>query len=326
MSDDVYMDFIGYSLGDKVESIEEANQRELLISNPEILRETGFDSHHFCSDGMTSYDLANLAVKNTFSKIESDGVDIDKSDIDAILYATCITENGNLGSRKKFEETKDVKPLMDYPVSHLQADLGMDNAFLMGLNQTACTSLLGTLRFGSALLKAEPDLNYAICVTADRFPKGAIYEQVFNLISDGSASCLLRRDTGKFKILACHHISNGAMAQANDDETAGFYFNYTVRSISETLSKIDFSFGDIDWVVPQNTFDRAWEVMASFLSISMDRVLMPSRSTVAHCISGDNAINLSMSDDAGVFSPGDIIVMPMAGFGLNWSCVVLEKI
>jgi 3-oxoacyl-[acyl-carrier-protein] synthase-3 len=137
---------------------------------------------------------------------------------------------------------------------------------------------------------------------------------------------VVNRHGGRVKILDAHHISNGAMAQANDDETAGFYFNYSYRVIDQLLKRNNLTINDIDWIVPQNTNIKAWEVLSSILHFDYQRVLTPTREDIGHCISGDNIINLKHADDNGIFQPGDKILLPMAGFGLNWSCVLLEKV
>jgi 3-oxoacyl-[acyl-carrier-protein] synthase-3 len=215
---------------------------------------------------------------------------------------------------------------MDFPVSHLQSDFNMSRAFVMGVNQTACTSLLGSLRVAKALLASEPNLIDVLCLTADRFPNGAKYEQGYNLISDGAACCSVSKQKGQFRIVDCHQISNGAMARASDEETAGFYFNYTCRSLTEILQRNEMVLDDINWIVPQNTNVKAWQVLSSVLNFDFEKVLMPTRREIGHCISGDNIINLMVANDRAMIGDGERILMPMAGFGLNWSCVILEKV
>lgn len=321
---EVFLDFIGQSLGENTQSIESAHNRGWLKTDPSVLRESGFNQHHFASTDSTPYTYALAACKESMHLSSQANPRIAAAEIDCVLYATCITENGNIGDRQTFLTSGDVKPLMDFPVSHLQADLELTNAFVAGLNQTACTSLLVAIRFAKALLLAEQNNQHVLCVTADRFPEGAYYEQVYNIISDGAASCLVTTVPSAFKILACHQITNGAMVSANDDETAGFYFNYTVNTINETLARAGKTINDLDWIVPQNTFQKAWQVMSSFLRVSCEQVLMPTRPDIGHCISGDNLMNLKAAQQLGVFKRGDLIILPMAGFGLNWSCILLE--
>src|SRR6185295_16544441 len=134
-----------------------------------------------------------------------------------IVYATCLPCNANVGSWTRFEETRDVKHVMDFPASHLQADFGLDDAAVIGLGQQACTWMLGSLRVARALIATEREMNRILCLTADRFPKGALYEQSYNLISDGAAACIVSREPSAFEYVGGHQITNGALAAASDD-------------------------------------------------------------------------------------------------------------
>ena len=322
MLDDIFINDFGYALGSQRCTVAATSDRGATFSSQALLEESGFEHHYICDNQESPYDLARRAVDNLRAARPTRSLE----DIDTILYATCLTCNGNIGSWDLFRQTKDVKSLMDFPVSHLQADFNMSKAFVLGLNQTACTSLLASLRVAKALLASEAHLNTVLCLTADRFPNGAVYEQGYNLISDGAACCSISRQKGPFKIIDCHQISNGAMAQASDDETAGFYFNYTHRSVKEVLERNDMVLGDIQWIVPQNTNVKAWQVLCSVLAFDFQKVLMPTRTEIGHCISGDNIINLMVANQREMIRRGDRILMPMAGFGLNWSCVILEKV
>lgn len=317
----IYLNEMGYALGEKRQSLEESFEHGETFSEVSLLRDSGFVYHHKCSDHQTAYDLARSALDNLIT-------DHNKSlkSVSGILYATCLSCNGNLGQTSEFESTRDVKYLMDFPASHLQAEFEMERAFVMGLNQTACTSLLGALRVAKALLSTDSSLNEILCLTADRFPNGAAYEQTYNLISDGAAACVVSREKQGYRIIDCHHISNGAMARANDDETAGFYFSYSNRVVNELLDRNKLQLSDISWIVPQNTNIKAWEVLSSIMRFDYSRVLVPTREDIGHCISGDNIINLKTVSEKNIIQSGDLVLLPMAGFGLNWSCVLLEKV
>ena len=318
----IYLDAIGFSVGSLRQSIEEAEAGQLLLSPSDVLKESGFEFHHRCPDNESTYDLA---VRACAAVLAAASVPDITQHIDLICFATCIPGNGNIGASTMFDASGDVKYLMDFPVGHLQAKFNIERAQTLGISQMACTSLLGAIRVGASLLASE-DLAHCLCITADRFPIGAKYEQSFNLMSDGAAGCLLSTRGGEFIYRGAHHITNGAMAQADDDETAGFFFNYSYRLIQETLQKLGLQLDDVQWIVPQNTNSKAWQVLASLLRFDLERVLMPTRGEIGHCISGDNLINLHACLQDNLFEPGDIVLLPMAGYGLNWSCVMLEKV
>jgi len=169
-------------------------------------------------------------------------------------------------------------------------------------------------------------MSQAICLTADRFPRGARYEQAYNFISDGAGAVLVSREPKGFRVIACHQITNGAMARASDDETVGFYFSYTQKLLEETLVKAGMSVADLAWIVAQNTNRKAWQILAALMKFDYERVLMPTIGSVGHVISGDNIVNLAHADAAGRFASGDRVLLTMAGYGLNWQAVLLEKV
>lgn len=316
MTRGVYVDHFSYALGSVAEDVDAAATRGVTETQASALVAAGFRQHWLCSAGETAYDLARRAVEPLADHL---------GDVGAIVYATCIPLNASVPHDEEFRATRDVRYLMDFPASHLQADFGLDRATVIGLDQQACTGMLGSLRVARALLIAEPDVGRVLCVTADRFPDGAIYEQSYNLISDGAAACIVANQAAGFRVLAAHGMTNGAMVMASGDEAVGSYFGYAHRVIGETLARCDLAPADVDYVVPQNTNPKAWHILAKLLGIDPARVRMPSIGDVAHVISSDNVVNLARLVAVGELRPGQRVVLFMAGYGLNWQCVVLEK-
>lgn len=314
---DIFVGDLVFALGERRESVEAAGERGVLLSAPAALREAGFANHHFCAPETTAYALAHAAVTTLADRIRG---------VDVLLHATSLPCNGNVGSEARYRETRDVKYLMDFPVSHLQADFGLDRALVVGVNQLACTSLIAAIRLAAMILRSESHLEKALVVTADRFPHDALYEQSYNLISDGAAGCLVSRVRSQFRFLGGHGITNGAMAFASDDQTIGNYFTYTHRLIMELLARHHMAIGDLHWIVPQNINRVTWEVLASLLKLDRERVLFPTMPDVGHMISGDNIVNLARLVDDKRFRPGDRILMPVAGYGLNWQAILLEAV
>lgn len=320
----IYLDFPAYRLGTNRRSVQQAEVDGVLFSASSALADAGFGEHHHCPDTETAYDLAKGTLDDMLTSYPETRDLLPRTDL--ILYVNCLPLNGNTGDVHQFEATRDVKHLMDFPASRLQADFGMEQSYVMGISQQACTGMLGSIRVANAMLQAEQDLQQVLCITADRFPPGAVYEQAYNLISDGGAACIVSREARGYRFLGAYHITNGAMAAANDEETAGFYFSYSHRMITELCRKAGITVNDVQWIVPQNTNQKAWRILASVLRFDFERILMPTIGTAGHCISGDNIINLKTVQAQNRIQPGDKILLPMAGFGLNWSCILLEKV
>jgi 3-oxoacyl-[acyl-carrier-protein] synthase-3 len=312
-----YVDAFSFALGGRQVSVQDSVAGGHVKTGAAELLAAGFRQHHICEPSETAYDLARSAVA---------GLGAERlADIDAIVYATCIPANGGMGDGTRFAETGDVKHLMDFPASRLQAEFGLDGAAVFGLTQQACTSALGSMRVASALLAAEPDLDRVLCVTADRFPSGAYYEQAYNLISDGAVACVVSRSPGGYRLLAAHQITNGAMVTADDDETVGAYFTYTHRLVGELLAKAALTAADLDWVVPQNTNAKAWQILSRLLGIDPARVFQDSLPDIGHMISGDNLVNMAYLAARRTVRPGEKLLLVMAGYGMNWQGLLLEK-
>jgi 3-oxoacyl-[acyl-carrier-protein] synthase-3 len=308
----VYAGSFAYALPARKQHLRESAATGLLRSDPDDLEAAGFRWHRVCDEGESAYDLARTAVAEIARRGEL-------THIDAIVYATCLPPSGLAPSR-------DVKELMDFPASRLQAEFGLPQAVVFGLHQQACTGMLGSLRLAAALLSAEPAWERVLCVTADRFPPGAWYEQAYNLISDGAAACVVGRDTARYRLLTVHQITNGGLARAGDDETVGTYFAYTHRLMRETAARAGMAVHGFDWIVTQNTHELAWQILARLLEVDHARVWSPSLPDVGHVISADVVVNLLALQESGRIRPGQRIALVMAGFGLNWQAAVLEAV
>jgi 3-oxoacyl-[acyl-carrier-protein] synthase-3 len=195
---------------------------------------------------------------------------------------------------------------------------------VVGIGQQACTGLLGALRIARALLLAEPELDTVLCLTADRFPVGASYEQAYNLVSDGAVSCTVSRRPGPFRLLGVEQVTDGALGSADDDETVGAFFTQTCAVVERLCARLGMKTGDVDWVVPQNTNVHAAPILARLLGLEGEQVHAPSVGSVGHLIAGDALVNLADLHDSGRTRPGQRIVMPIAGYGLNWQAAMLE--
>jgi 3-oxoacyl-[acyl-carrier-protein] synthase-3 len=313
----VYLHDPVYALGDTTYSVEESVAASRTFSSAATLREAGFEAHHVCSPQTGVEALATRTAMQLCECLDT---------VSTVIFSTCLPMNGSIGSFSDYRKTRDVKHLMDFPASRLQAACGLQETQVIGLNQQACTGMLGGIRVARALLQSEAEVDDILCITADRFPSDAIYEQSYNLISDGAAAVIVSRLERGFRVVGCHQITNGALVQASDDEAVGTYFNYTHRLVQESLAKIDAKIGDIDWIIAQNMNVKAWQILARLLSFDTERVYFASLPEVGHVISGDNIINLRKLEDSDAIRSGEKLLLLMAGYGMNWQSVILEKV
>jgi len=313
---DVYLHDISGALGSIRATIEESAQQGRFFSDLKVLIGAGFRNHHLSAAGESAYDLGLAAVR---------GLTFETSRVTTLIYASCLPVNENLGDTAAFAKDGDVKHHLDFPASRLQAELDL-RADVIGVSQQACTGTLGAIRIASSLLRSEVGQDQILCVSADRFPPGASYEQAYSVISDGAVAFMLSKESRGFRVLASRAITVGALSSASDDETVGSFFPYMHRITTEALSQIGCEVGRVDWIVPQNMNEKAWLILARSLNVPTDRVAMSTVAQYGHVISSDCLLNLKALDESGDLRPGQTVVVPMAGYGLNWQCVVLQKV
>ena len=313
---EIYLRKLAVALGEREVSVEDSWQAGRLRTDAATFLANGFQRHHMADDATDALDLALKACH------ELNG---DFADTGILVYSTAIPLNSYQRREAAYALSRDIKDLSDFPASRLQAALGLEQASVVGLTQQACTAMLGSIRLARALLIAEPELEEVLCVSADRFPPGAIYEQAYNLVSDAACAGLVSRKPAGYRILACHAITNGALALASDDEMAGTHFAYAHQIIQETVARAGLTVGDIDWIVPQNTTPKVWQILSRVLKHPLERVAMGTVARAGHAISSDNILNLIDLEESDRMQPGDRLLLFMASFGMNWQGLVLEK-
>jgi 3-oxoacyl-[acyl-carrier-protein] synthase-3 len=315
---------VSYRLPSTVLSLDELHGRGSLRSAPETLAGFGFRQVHVAG-GESAVEMALSAVDRLL-----DETGVDREDIGVVLYAgalpsssTLATDSGQAGGELHLSEVED---LFKYPVSRIQAELGLDNATAIGLSQQGCASLFSAIRIARDMLLAEPDLRAAVCVAADRFPTDARREMIYNVISDSACAVLVRRDWPRNRILACGHVTKGAFWDASEmeNEIIAAYFPTARTVIHDTLGRAGLKLDDIAWIVPHNVSLRSWEILLGLLGLPREKLFAENIARVGHTIASDGLLNLRDLLDAGRVRDGDRLLLFTFGYGLNWSCIVVE--
>jgi 3-oxoacyl-[acyl-carrier-protein] synthase-3 len=221
---------------------------------------------------------------------------------------------------------RDLMDFFKYPVSQLQSELDLANASVAGIDQQGCAAIFSGVRLARATLLAEPDVRTVLCVSADRLPPGSSREVVYNLVSDGACAMLLRRDASRNRIVATHQVTKGAFWDAGslENEIIAAYFPTARTVIEDTLRKAGVTLRDIAWVIPHNVSLRSWEILLGLIGCPREKLFSANIGRVGHTIAADNFINLRDATDAGLIRKGDRLLLFTFGYGLNWSCMVLE--
>lgn len=315
---------LAYYLPPGRRSLSELQSDGLLTGSPETLAAFGFE-YTYVADGEMHLDMATKAAQKVLQQAA-----IDPDEVGMLLYATALTGSATMAGGRAADHDAvlrldSVAECFQYPASCLQAELELTRAAVAGVDQQGCASLMSAIRIGRAMLTAEPELGTVLCVSADVFPAGKPRDLVYNVISDGACAVLLRRDAPN-RILSCAQVTKGSYwdAASIEHEVIAAYFPTAKNLIMSVLATAGLVIDDIALVIPHNVSRRSWDILCGLLKLPEAKVYTDNIARVGHTIASDNILNLRDAIDGGRVAKGDKLLLFTFGFGLNWSCMVVE--
>ncbi len=321
---DVGIEAVTYWLPDHAPTLAELEQAGALRGPASTLASFGFERARV-AQSESHVDMAMSAVAQL---LHESGTSPDE--IDLVLYAGALTSSSTMecapAPAGSVLHMRDFMDFFKYPVSRLQSELDLANATVAGIDQQGCAAIFSAVRLARATLLAEPEVRTVLCVSADRLPHASSREVVYNLVSDGACAMLVRRGATQNRIVATHQVTKGAFWDSDslENEIIAAYFPTARTVIEDTLRKARITLDDIDWVIPHNVSLRSWEILLGLIGCPREKLFSQNIGRVGHTIAADNFINLRDATDAGLIRKGDVLLLFTFGYGLNWSCMVLE--
>jgi 3-oxoacyl-[acyl-carrier-protein] synthase III len=212
-----------------------------------------------------------------------------------------------------------------FPGTRLQHTLGLDRAAVLGMDQTACTTLFGAVRVARALCLAE-GIERALCVASEFFPADAGREAIFNVTSDAAVAVLVERGGARNRIVAARQVTKGYYwdADALRNEVVASYFPTARHVIQETAEAAGWALSDIDWIIPHNVGRGSWQVLLGLLRLPAARLWDRNLERDGHTLAGDNFINLADAIASGDVRPGQKLLLFSYGYGAHWTALAIE--
>jgi 3-oxoacyl-[acyl-carrier-protein] synthase-3 len=315
---------VAYWLPETSLTLEELQTRGKLRSSAETLEAFGFGRARV-AEGEDHLAMALRAARALVEESE-----IGPEEVDMVLYAGGLASSSIVPAAPpppgSVLNTANLMDLFRYPAPRIQAELDLTRAAVVGIGQQGCASIFSAIRLGKDVLLAEEDVRTVLCVSADKLPPDVPRELVYNLISDGACAALLRRGSPINRILACTHVTKGALWDSGsmENEIVAAYFPTAIAVIRETLRRAGVELDDIAWIIPHNVSLRSWEIMLQLLDFPRGRLFSDNIARFGHTIGSDNLVNLRDAIDSGRVRRGDYLLLFTFGYGLNWSCMVLQ--
>ena len=305
---------IEYALPERRVALEQLEAADKLDSPAARLREFGFEVVHVSDEPAER--LVSVAVARL---LENHAISPDS--VDALFYAGAIPPSHFVkGGDGDFLDG------FSYPAAKLHYDFGFLNATITGISQVGCLGLMSAVKAAADFLVANTDANRALCVSADVFPPQARREVIYNVVSDGACAVLVEKEAVANRILAHRQITKGYYwdSIARKNEIVAAYFPTAQHIMRETLMRAGLERGDIAWILPHNVSLRSWEILLGLLGFPREKLWAENIAAKGHVIAADNFINLKDATEKGFLKRGDKLLLFNFGFGINWSCTILE--
>ncbi len=313
---------ISYAVPAVSRSVRELAAAGSLESDAGLLERFGFDRVGVAVEE-TPYDLALTAASDLLRDHH-----VDPLSIDALLYCGA---PGVIAFSKPRDAAARASALCDtgrfeYPGTRLQFDLGLDHATVLGLDQLACTAILGAVRLARALCVAE-GLERVLCVASEFYPAAAGREAITNCTSDAACAVLVERDATRNRIVGGASVTKGfywAGGAAMRDEVMASYFPTAVRVMRRTVADAGWQPDTVNWIMPHNVSATSWEILLRLAALPNARLWSGNIARIGHTLAGDNFINLRDALDGGAVNAGDRILLFSYGYGAHWTGLALE--
>ena len=312
---------ISYVFPDGTRTVAELAGLSQLESSARTMEAFGFSSVHV-GTSESPYDLAREAVARLLADRG-----VDPESVGLLIYGgtpgTMAFSPADEADRATagFCTTDRFK----YPGARLQYDLGLTSASVFGLDQLACTTLLGAARIARSLCITE-GIDRVVCVTSEFFPMHAGREAIFNCTSDAACAVLIERNGDRNRLVSASTVTKGYYwnTDALRDEVVASYFP-TARYVAErTIDMAGWSRDDVDWIIPHNVSLRSWQILSGLLRLPNAKLWSENIAKRGHTLAGDNFINYRDALDAGAIEPGQRVLLFSYGFGAHWTGVAVE--
>lgn len=293
----------------------------MLQSSAETMEAFGFSNVHV-GTSETPYDLAREAVSRL---LVDKGIEPDS--IGLLIY-------GGTPGTMAFSPADEADSAsagfcttdrFKYPSARLQYDLGLTSASVFGLDQLACTTLLGAVRIARSLCMTE-GIERAVCVASEFFPMHAGREAIFNCTSDAACAVLVEKSGARNQLVSGSTVTKGYYwnTDAMRDEVVASYFP-TARFVAErTIGNAGWKPADVDWIIPHNVSMRSWQILSGLLRLPNAKLWSENIARHGHTLAGDNFINYRDALDAGAIEAGQRVLLFSYGFGAHWTGLAVE--
>lgn len=305
----VYLTALSYELGDFY-SVEEVDE---LKENPKILDTLlKLGLKKYSKSQLTPLEIAKRSALRTLERANMRG-----EDIDALIYAT------NSFWNLAFYGIREVSCFID--------ELGLDNAYPIGVFFSECGNLQTAVRTAYSLIKSE-DCKNVLLITTDKISEtdSRIVPPNISVKSDAAASCVLSSNIKReFEVIYNYQCMNAKMKDIEPNEQPLEYFEKIMEGVKRTVDQVVTNIKkepkDFRKLILNNYNLSVTKSICMSLGFDVEQAYTDNISRFAHAIAADNLINLYDFSSTNNILVDDLILL--LGTGPNmWGTTILQKV
>ncbi len=299
---------LNYTLGD-IEPIAGIFKDKTLVSD--FLKKGVVN---FSNANCTPAELALASINKTLSESATE-----RLEIEALVYAST-----SFWEKRFYTE---------YDIAWLMHELGLNNAFPIGVFLPGCANAINALHVAVNLIKADGYRNVLVVTTDKVKPESPDYRLMkpdISVLSDAASSFIVSSDVDKinYNVEGIYHHSFPHMWNLDyeNDFVANLIatFKGSQIAIDSILSKCKTEVGDIKKIFMNNYNVPTVKMIGKQNGFGENQLYLENISKFAHAYASDTLINLKDYSDAQSISIGSRYLLLGTGHK-NWAGTILTR-
>lgn len=306
-----YLGSIGYELGQQ-KNISELpffdHEKNLL----DIFKARGLSS--YTESQLRPHELAKSAIEKTLAK----NFCLPEL-IDCIVLATDSFWDEAIYSRSQF--------------NIIMNDLGLKNAYPIGVFMLECTSSSVALQIASNLVFCKK-ANNVLVVCTNKVKPGQDQERIIqpgiSILSDAAVACLVSsQNTGEYQLLSAEQMHSSSLEELDPEDSFEDFVKGSIEGFEavtrKLFSRIHQTSEKFSWLITNNYLKHIIMMFASKIGFNAGQCYFDNIERFAHAHTADTLINLiDLSIHRTVISGERLLLL--SNSPTSWGAVALMKI
>lgn len=305
-SESVYLHAIEYELGElrDLESVREFADDSSML---EVYRVRGLNT--FSETKLSASEFARGVAERTLKKAR-----IDPAEVDVVLYATDFLMTGAMFSRPE--------------INLLLNDLGLTNAFPIGISLGACTNFAPAIQLAASLLRTGQARNVLLLIVEKLDPAmSRLMDLGIAILSDAAVACLISSQPGDYQVLGVGRSSSPAVQRISLEQNSRDYFAATgmgiKRAVDDVLQPYGGSRDAVARIFTNNYVTHVVKAFVKYAGFGLDKCYFENIPRFAHAFSADTLINLTDYTRSHPFAGGERVAL-LGTAPTSFGAVLLE--